>query len=249
MIFNRSIIAKPKFQFSEELSQGICWLKWFNFDVVQSMPQRFIYQKWCLLAKLGSLMSVVCSPNLMPSIPLFWVLAMLVVQSSCFAICFPPSIFQSNYLPMSLYLCWIRGTCNIRLLGVNSFFLGSIIRWWWWCTRYIVHWYIIGQLAHEWRFRCTDWNRRMMAQVNPIMPVVESCQVLAHHTSRYGWYCAWWVSSQSWSKNILSRSRTWHVSGGCSIYSRNGQWTSIWINLDHASGCDLVPHGYLLKAN
>jgi hypothetical protein len=62
---------------------------------------------------------------------------MLVEKSSCFAICFPARIFPSNYLPMNLWLGWIRGTGEIRLLRVYLFFVGSILRWW--CTWYGVY--------------------------------------------------------------------------------------------------------------
>ena len=48
-----------------------------------------------------------------------------------------PRIFQSNYLPMSFCLGWIRGTAEVRLLRVDSFFVGSIIRLW--CTLYFVY--------------------------------------------------------------------------------------------------------------
>jgi len=71
---------------------------------------------------------------------------MLVVQSSCFAICCPPRIFQSNNLPMSLCLCWIRGTGEIRLLRVDRFFVGSIFRWWltWYAVyEWIVNWQLV----------------------------------------------------------------------------------------------------------
>jgi len=50
---------------------------------------------------------------------------------------FPPRVLHSNYLPMSPRLCWIRGKSQIRFLGVNRFFVGSIFRWW--CSRYIVY--------------------------------------------------------------------------------------------------------------
>jgi len=55
---------------------------------------------------------------------------MLDVQCSCFAICFPSHIMNSNYLPMSRRLCCIRGTCYIFLLGVYCFLVRSIFRWW-----------------------------------------------------------------------------------------------------------------------
>jgi len=44
-----------------------------------------------LLAERLHLLKVVCGLKWMPSIPLFWVLWLLVVQSSCFAMCFPPA--------------------------------------------------------------------------------------------------------------------------------------------------------------
>jgi len=50
-----------------------------------------LYPSFRLLAKWFNLLKVVYWLKKMPWIPLFWVLAMLVVQSSCFAICFPPA--------------------------------------------------------------------------------------------------------------------------------------------------------------
>ena len=67
-----------------------------------------------------------------------------IVLSTCDACCtiqllchmLSPRIFHCNHLTISLCLCWIRSTCQIRLLGVYSFFVRSILRWW--RTRYIV---------------------------------------------------------------------------------------------------------------
>jgi len=170
MIFNPMIIAEPKIKFREELSQGIRWLECFEFEVVQSMPEMLIDPRFRVLAEGLILLKVVCWPICMPWIPLFWVLAMLIVQSSWFAICFPTCIFHSNYLPMSHCLCWIRGTCQIRLLGFYSFFVRSIFRWWY--TRYIFYVWIISWLAHQWSFRCTYWSWTMMARVDPSVQVV-----------------------------------------------------------------------------
>jgi len=91
VIFNPTIIAEPQIEFREEFVHGICWLEWFDFVVFQSTPEMLIYPCFGLLAKWLSLLKVMCGPKWMPWIPLFWVLAMLVVQSSCFAICFPPA--------------------------------------------------------------------------------------------------------------------------------------------------------------
>jgi len=90
-----------------------------------------------LLGNRLSQLKVVCRPKCMPWIPLFWVLSMLVVQSSWFAIRFPSHIFQSNYLPMTLCLCWIRCTGEIRLQRLYWFFVESIFRGR--HTRYVVH--------------------------------------------------------------------------------------------------------------
>jgi len=49
----------------------------------------------------------------------------------------PPCIFQPNYIPISICLCWTRGTGEIRLLRVYRFGVGSIFRWW--CTWYIAY--------------------------------------------------------------------------------------------------------------
>jgi len=125
MSFNPTIITEPIIKIRHVLCQCICWLKWFDFEFVQSMPQMLIYPPICSLPKWFCLVNVVRWPQWMPWIPSFWVLEMLVVSSSYVAIPFLPSIFHSNYLPMSLGLCWSRGTGQIRLQGVDSFFVGS----------------------------------------------------------------------------------------------------------------------------
>jgi len=124
-------------QFREEVLQGICWLHWFNSEVVQSTLQMLNYPCFHLLDHWLRLFKVMCWLKWMPWIPLFWVLAMLVVQSCCFAICFPNSIFHSNYVPMSRCRCWIWGTCQIRLWEFYHPFIRSIFGWW--CTRDIVY--------------------------------------------------------------------------------------------------------------
>jgi len=120
LIINPTIIARPEIVLRQDLPQFICWLEWFDLALVQSMPQMLIYPQFPLLAKWLSLLKVVCWLKWMPWIPLFWVLGMLVVQSSCFAICFPPRIFHSNFLTLSVCLSWIR-------VHVRSGFWGSIV--------------------------------------------------------------------------------------------------------------------------
>jgi len=142
VIFNPTIIAEPEIEFRDKLSHGISWVEGFDFEICQSTPEMLIYPWFRLLAKRLSLLKVVCRPKWMLWIPLFWVLSMLVVQSSCIAMRFPPCIFHSNYLPMSFCLCRIRGTGEIRLLRVYRFFAGSSLRWW--CTRYIAYEEIIN---------------------------------------------------------------------------------------------------------
>ena len=51
MVFNPTIIAEQKIDFREELSQIICRLKGFDYEVVQSMPQMLIDPRFRLLAK------------------------------------------------------------------------------------------------------------------------------------------------------------------------------------------------------
>jgi len=121
-----------------------------------------------------------CWLRRMEWITLFWVLAMLVVESSCFALCFPFRIIHPNYLPRSLRLCWIRGTYQIRLLGVHSFIVGSSFRWW--CPRYIVCGLIFSWLVDQWQFRCTDQSQTMMARVDPSLQEVKSRQVITPHS-------------------------------------------------------------------
>jgi len=129
------------------------------------------------LATWLRLLNIMCWLKWMPWIPLFWVLAMLVVDFSCFAICTPHHSLHCNYLPTSLCLHLIRGTCQKRFLWVHSFFVGRILRWW--CTRYIVNGKIFSWQAHEWPLRCTDWSWTMSAQVNYSLQVVQSSQVVA----------------------------------------------------------------------
>jgi len=129
-------------------------------------------------------MNIECWMKWMPCIPLLWVLAMLVVQTSWFAICFSQCICYSNYLPLSLCRCWISSTDQVRMLGVTSFFIQSIFRWW--STRYIFHRYIISTLAHQWPFGCTDWSQKMMAPVDPSLQVVKSHQVTSIHLVMLG---------------------------------------------------------------
>jgi len=115
---------------------------------------------------------------------IFCVLLKLVVQWSCFAIPCTPYIFHSNYLPMRLCLCWIRGTGEIRLLRVYRFFIGSIFRWW--CTRYIVDkWVSNCQLVDGHSGTPTEdkpWSLRDDSNQQG----VESCSVMAVHSMILG---------------------------------------------------------------
>jgi len=139
-------MAESDIEFREELSHGICWLEGFELEVVLSTAEKLIYPWFWLLVEQLSLLKVVCRPKWMPWMPVFWVLSMLVVQSSCFPISFPPRIVHSTYLSMRICLCWIRGSGEIGLLRVYRFFVGSIFGWW--CTQYVVYEYIIiAQLA------------------------------------------------------------------------------------------------------
>jgi len=149
--FNRWIINKLEIELQDKSHQGICWWEPFNVDVVQSTPEMAINWWFRSLAKHLSLWNVVCGPKWMPWKPFFWVLSMLVVQSSCFATGLPPCIFYSNYLFMSLQFYSIRGTGAIRLLRVYRFIVQSIS--WWWCIWNIVDLYIIN-----WQLVDGDWG-------------------------------------------------------------------------------------------
>jgi hypothetical protein len=129
VIFNATIIAEAKIAFREEFSQGICRLEALDLEVDQSTPEMLIYPGFRFLAKQLSRLKGVCRATRMPWIPLFWVLVMRVVQSNRFAICCPPCIFHFNYLPLSFCLYWIRGSGEIWLMKVCTFFIGSIFRW------------------------------------------------------------------------------------------------------------------------
>ena len=71
---------------------------------------------------------------------------MLVVQSSCFAICFPPGNIPCNYLLMYHHCCLISSTRQSMLVGVYSLFVCSNLRWC--CARYIVDGLLISCQAH-----------------------------------------------------------------------------------------------------
>jgi len=43
VIFNPTIIPEPEIEFREQLWQGIFWLEWYNFEVVQSTPEMLTY--------------------------------------------------------------------------------------------------------------------------------------------------------------------------------------------------------------
>jgi len=171
---------------------------------------------------------------------------MLVVQSSFFAICFPSCIFHSNNLPMSLCLCWIRGTGHIRLLGVYSVFIGSICRSW--STRYIVYEEIISWLADWWPFRHTSWSWTMMAGVDCSLQMAQSYQAMALNSSRLSDIVDGLPEVNSRWIISFCRSSTQHVSIKCWQYSRKGQWTCIQIHLDVASGGDMEPQWYLFES-
>ena len=163
----------------EEHFQHICCMKWLDFEVVQSTPQTLIYPHVCLLAKRLSPLKVTCWLELMTWISLFWVLAMLIEQSSCIAIWFPTCIFHSNYLAMSFCMCWIRGTCQMSCQVVYSLFIGSIFRRR--CTMYIVYGQITCWLDHQWPFRSTDRCLTILSWADPTLQVVPSCQLKARY--------------------------------------------------------------------
>jgi len=99
VIFNPTIISKAEIKLREEISQAICRVEWSIIDVYQSRPQMEINRHINLLAKWLRLLKVMCRSKSMPWIPLFWVLLMLVVQSSCFPICIPSPHFPLKLSP------------------------------------------------------------------------------------------------------------------------------------------------------
>jgi hypothetical protein len=134
---------------------------------------------------------------------------------------------------MSFYLCWIMGSFQIGLLGVYGCFIGSIFGWG--LTRFIVYGYTIGWLAHWLPFRCTDWSRTIMARVESILHVVNSCQIRALQAS----ILVSIVDSEPW---ISSRCRVsfcrYHTAHDASMrwpYFRNGQRTHILIHHNDVS--------------
>jgi len=57
--FNPTILAEPEMDYRGELSHGIRWLLWFEFEVVQSTPEMLSYQCFRLLAIWFSPLQVV----------------------------------------------------------------------------------------------------------------------------------------------------------------------------------------------
>jgi len=84
-----------------------------------------------------------------------------------------------------------------------------------------------------------------MARVDPILQVVKSNQVIAIHSSILGDIVDWELRVGSHRMISFYRSGTYHVSGECWPYSRNGLWTCIWMHLNNASSRgNLEPQGY-----
>lgn len=139
----------------------------------------------------------------MPSISLFWVFALLIVQCSDFAICIPPGIVHSNNLPICFCWCRIRGTHQIRLLAVDTFFVGSILKRQ--GTWYNVWGWVISWLACRRQVRCNDWRQNMMAWVIPSWQMLNFHGVIALHSLISGnvvapgppFCCCWIISIYS----------------------------------------------------
>jgi len=157
MTFNPTFDTEPEIKSTEELSYSMCWLIWFDVIHVQSMHQMFIYPRFRLLAKWLCLLKMVFWLNWMETIVLFRVLAMLVVQSSCFAICVPPLHFPLQlpaYETSSLLDQGYKSDQASRgLKCLRREYLQMVVRqihclW----GDELVDW------AHRWQYRCTDWS-------------------------------------------------------------------------------------------
>jgi hypothetical protein len=68
---NPSIIAEREMDFREGFSEGISGLETFDFEVVQSTPEMFMYPCFGLLPKRLSVLKVVCGTKMISWIPLF----------------------------------------------------------------------------------------------------------------------------------------------------------------------------------
>ena len=171
---------------------------------------------------------------------------MLVVEFSCFAIHFPPCIFHSDYLPKSLCLGLICGTCQITLVAVYRFLGCGIFRWW--CTWYIVYGYLINRLAHRCPFRCTDCSWTMKAQVNPRQQEVKSCQLIALHLSILGDIvdseshitCLWIISDSRWSSS--------NEPGKCWLFLTNSHSMRTGLNLNDPTDGNSDRLGYWFQS-
>jgi len=137
--------SKHEINVREWLSLCIDWLGLFDFGVVQLKPQMLIYPQFRLLAIWVSQYQVVCRIKWMLWNPLFWVLAILVVQSSCFAINFPSRIFHSKYILILICPGLIWGTHQIET-SVGLWYLhADYFRSWF--TRYIVSRWNVGYIC------------------------------------------------------------------------------------------------------
>jgi len=165
------------------------------------VAQTLINQRFYLVAKWLSQLKVVRWLNWMPWILLSWVLLKLIAQSSCFAICFPAHIFNCTYMSLSLYLCWFRSTCQMRLLVVYSIFVRSIFMWW--RTRYNVYANIISWIAHQLPFRWNDWSRMMRTRVDRSLQDAKANLSNSCAFIDIVWYYWLWASSWYQSKSFI----------------------------------------------
>jgi len=95
-MFCSTVISKPQSNFWEELTQCSGPLQWYRFQGVQPSCKMFIDLRLCVLAKGLSQLKVFCRSKWVPCISLFWLLSLLIVLSSYFAIHCPPKMMLSN---------------------------------------------------------------------------------------------------------------------------------------------------------
>jgi len=249
VIFIHTIIAKPRIQFKEDFSHGIYRLEGFDFEGIQSTPEMLIYPGFRLLAEWSSLVKLICRPKWMPWIPLFWVLAMLVVQSSCFAIRFPPPHFPLQlpaYEPLSLLDQGYRWDQAAE---------GLLVRLWEY-LQVVVHvvqclWGHHELTACRWPFRCTNCSPTMMAQGEGSLQVLESCWVIGLHSSISSDIVDSELPVGSHCRISFCKYSISHVSGECWPYLRIAHCSdeSRWCFRGYGFLLDLSLKGICLKVS
>jgi hypothetical protein len=201
IIFNPTIIGQPKIQCTDELSYSIWWLKSFDVEDVQCSPCMLMYPRLFFLAEWLSLWNVMCCLKRITWIPLFWVLVMLIVQSSCFAIWFPPAF---STLTTCLWVLVFVGSG----VQVRSLFWESILSWSWVfsgggtpCTLCVGPWISSQSLLMAIEVQRVKSNYVGLYRSQPAGCQIPPGNILS--LIDIGWYCGFWDCSWFTSNIIL----------------------------------------------